>query len=63
MKLLMSKEEIRSHWNDGESATDILRLAVASGLKYKAAVQRVADALRLQDLEVDEMEENYLEEI
>lgn len=62
MKLLMSKAEIRSKSNDGESPTDILRDAVASGLEYQDAVWRVTDALKLKRDEVQEMEENYMEQ-
>lgn len=62
MKLLMSKAEIRSKWADGEAAVDILRDAVASGLEYPDAVWRVSDALKMQKLEVEEMEESYMDQ-
>jgi len=56
----MSKSEIIARWENGESAVEILRSVVRSGIEYPDAVWKVTQALRLQDLEVYEMEQEYL---
>jgi hypothetical protein len=59
----VTKQDIKKMSDNGESPTDCLRNAVAYGVEYPDAVWLVTDALKLKSDEVDEMEENYMEQI
>lgn len=61
--MTFTKQDARNMWRDGESPTDILRAATRAGVEYPDAVWLVTDALRLDSEAVDEMEDNYMEQI
>lgn len=55
----LTKRDIKGLWDNGNSAVEILRSVVRSGVEYPDAVWLVTSALHLQELEVEEMEEEY----
>lgn len=61
--MTFTKQDARNMWRDGESPTDILRAATRAGVEYPDAVWLVTDALRLDSESVEEMEDNYMEQI
>ena len=55
----MNRADIKAMHDDGASPLDCLKAAIEAGREYPEAVWLVADALKLQDLEVEEMEQQY----
>jgi hypothetical protein len=55
----LNRAAIKAMHDEGASPLDCLKAAIEGGREYPAAVWLVTDALKLQDLEVEEMEQQY----
>ncbi len=56
----MNKQQIRElYYGKGLSTGEVLRRVIDSGMEYPDATFRVRDALRMNDVAVEEMEAEY----
>lgn len=55
----MKASEIRAAYDAGDSTFEILDKVIKAGNRYHIAVEKVAEALRLDEDEVSEMEDKF----